>query len=95
MTGPKLLTSLRTASSPKLPAPAELKTLISYDELNNNLVIQKVGSPDVKLQIDTKKDVEVHRKEHPLCIRLGAALFYVISSTVITMANKVVLTSFQ
>lgn len=56
------------------------------EETNNN-------SKDVKIVIP--KHVETIKKEHPLWIRIGAALFYVISSTVITMANKVVLTSYQ
>lgn len=82
-------------SEPLMPPEIE-------DDANNNKASQgelkTVGSGDVRIKVEPVSaglQVEVVKKEHPLWIRIGAALFYVISSTIITMANKVVLTSFQ
>ncbi|CAL8072287.1 unnamed protein product [Orchesella dallaii] len=105
MTVPKIFGPV-SKNSPKLHRISETfesELFIKRDEEiggsgsdNNNNSGKKSSQPSFKRQVDPEKaNVEVQRNEHPLWIRAGAAMFYVMSSTVITMANKVVLTSYQ
>lgn len=93
----------KSATSPKLHrqpdrgVDLESEHLISEqgndeDRNNNEGTIDKVS---IHLRKDVKRRLEVTKTEHPLWIRISAALFYVTSSTVITMANKIVLTSYS
>lgn len=67
------------------------------EESSDNAILPS-SSNDVKITIKASPGEirqQVDKKEHPIWIRISCAIFYVMSSTVITMANKVVLTTYQ
>lgn len=77
MTGPNIFSSSKKLStSPKLHRISE-SSVVESDLLMGDIDKERNNnSKDVKIVIP--KYVETSKKEHPLWIRVGAALFYVI-----------------